>query len=118
MTDIDCYLLRFDPNIQARLAFIRQTAGNVFDGAEEKLYHGHPSLFQNGRDFMNYGAYQHHISICLGYEWVDLLKNLYPQYRYTKTTITFPHADPFPHDVVQTICDLLKQNLDFSKNQA
>ena len=111
MSDVDLYILRFDPEVQARLAFIRQTAGNVFDDAEERLYHGVPSLFHNGRDFMNYGAYQNHISIHVGYAWADFLRRQYPQFKYTKTTITFQHEELFPEDIVQVICGLLKPGL-------
>ena len=118
MSDVDLYIMRFPSEVQARLVSIRQTALNVFGDAEERLYHGVPSLFQNGHDFMNYGAYKNHISICVGYDWVDFLKSQYPQFNYTKSTITFQHDASFPDDIVQTICGLLKHSLAVSGKQA
>ena len=109
MSDVDRYIMRFCPEIQARLTAIRQTALKVFGDIEERLYHGVPSLFQNGRNFMNYAAYKDHISICVGYDWVDFLKKQYPQLKYTKATVTFQHSNPFPDEMVHAICALLRQ---------
>jgi uncharacterized protein YdhG (YjbR/CyaY superfamily) len=100
------------PETQERLAFIRQTSAHVFPGAEEKLYHALPSLAMGGHVFLFYGAYQAHISICVGYDWVDFLKRQYPQFSYTMATILFPHKDPLPQDVIRVIFDLIKQSLD------
>ena len=111
MSAIDAYISRFSPETQARLVCIRQTALRVFGDVDEKLCHALPAFFKNGRGILFYGAYQSHISICVGYDWVDFLKCQYPQFHYTKATITFPHEDPFPGDVVQVICSLLCQGL-------
>jgi len=111
MSDTDFYISRFGPEIQKRLLSIRQTAHNVFHDAEEKTCHSLPAFFANGRGIFFYGAYKNHISICVGYDWVDFLKCQYPQFQYTKATILFPHADPFPEDVVQVICELLNQGI-------
>ena len=106
---VDLYILRFIPEIQKRLTCIRQTARRVFGDVEEKTCHSLPAFFANGKGIMFYGAYKEHISICVGYDWVDFLKYQYPQFRYTKATIIFPHKDPFPEDIVLVICELLSQ---------
>jgi len=107
MEGVDFYIARFSPEVQKRLLTIRQTARAAFQNADEKLYYGLPAFFANGKLFMFYGAYKNHISICMGYDWVDFLKYQYPEFHYTKATITFAHADPFPEDIVQVICGLL-----------
>ena len=109
MHAVDAYFTRFFPPMQERLSIIRQTALKAFPGAEERLCHSLPAFAQNGQVFMFYGAYKHHISICVGYDWIDFLKEQYPMYGYTKATILFPHDNPFPNDMVQVICDLLRQ---------
>jgi len=109
MSVIDEYMLRFSPETQQRLALIRQIAWNVFQNVEERSCHNLPAIFANGRYIMFYGAYKNHISICVGYDWVDFLKCQYPGFQYTKATVIFPHAEPFPEDVVQVICELLNQ---------
>ena len=111
MLDVDLYIQRFGPEIQARLNFIRKTAQSTFRNAEERLCHSLPALSVDGRVFMFYGAYKDHISICVGYDWIDFLKSQYPQFSYTRATITFPHDALFPEDMIQVICALLNQNL-------
>lgn len=107
MSDVDSYIMRFIPETQRRLLTIRQTARAVFQGADEKLYHTLPAFSANGKVFMFYGAYKDHISICVGYDWVDFLKYQYPQLSYTKATIKFQHNEPFPDNIVEVICKLL-----------
>ena len=111
MSEVDSYILQFGPQVQSRLVFIRKTAWQSFGEAGERLYHKLPSLFQNGHSFLSYGAYKNHIAICVGYNLTHFLKSQYPQFKYTKSTITFPHSEPFPEEIVRTICHLLKQEL-------
>ena len=109
MSDVDLYIMKFGPEVQQRLMKIRRTALDVFTLMDEKLHHGLPAFSVNGKVIMFYGAYQNHISICVGNDWVDFLKCQYPQFLYTQFTITFQHKEPFPDDVVQVICQLLNQ---------
>ena len=109
MTAVDAYILRFHPEIQQRLHSIRQIARDVFGDAREGTRYSLPAFFANGRELLFYGAYKGHISICVGEDWVDFFKYQYPQFQYTKATVKFPHEEPFPDDVVQVICELLKQ---------
>ncbi len=108
MSDTDAYILRFSPKVQQRLLCIRQTALDVFGNVEEKVYYGCPTIYVNGNGIMFYGAYKDHVSICVGYDWIDFLKGQFPQFRYTRATIKFQHKDSFPQEVVQAICELLK----------
>ena len=107
MGDINSYIIQFDTEIQRRLMTIRSITLDVFQAAEEKLYHGIPTLFRERKDILNYGAYKDHITIYVGYELADLLKKRYPQYEYTKAAIKFPHCDPFPEELVVEICELV-----------
>ncbi len=109
MSAVDEYIARFSPEVRQRLLFIRQTVLNAFGEVEEKIYYGYPTVCVKGDTVLFYGAYKDHVSICVGYEWIDFLKGQFPQFGYTKATIKFPHEDPFPEDVIQTICALLKQ---------
>jgi len=107
MTDIDSYIQRFNIHVQKRLTRIRLTALDVFTNAEERLYHGLPAFSQQNKIILFYGAYKNHIAICVGNDWVDFLKQQYPQFHYTQYTITFQHGEPFPEGVIQIICELL-----------
>jgi Uncharacterized conserved protein len=111
MSSIDLYIAKFPAEIQQRLTAIRQTAFNIFSDIDEKLHYSLPAFSKNGKVFMFYAAYKDHISICVGEDWIDILKNIYPDFRYTQATITFAHDTPFPLDMVQTICELVNSTL-------
>ncbi len=44
MSDIDFYIMQFEPEVQRRLMEIRFTAFDTFKGAEERIYHGNSYL--------------------------------------------------------------------------
>jgi uncharacterized protein YdhG (YjbR/CyaY superfamily) len=95
--------MQFSPEVQRRLFYIRSIGFDVFHNAEERIYHRVPTLKFNGKDVLNYGAYKDHITLWLGYPMIDYLKNEYPQYNYTKTTIQFTHLDCFPNELIREI---------------
>lgn len=109
MSDVDFYIIQFEPEVQRRLMEIRFSVLNTFLTVDELIYHGVPTFTVNGKDIMNYGAYKDHITIYLGYDWVNFLKNHYPQYHYTKAAMQIPNKDPFPDELIKEICELLKQ---------
>ncbi len=111
MSAVDAYIARFNPEVQQRLRCIRQTARDVFGDVEEKIYYGYPTICVNGHEVMFYGAYKDHVSICVGYDWIDFLKVQFPQLDYTRATIKFPHSEPLPEDVVRVVCELLTNGL-------
>ena len=111
MSDVELYIARFSPEIQRRLNEIRGIGFEVFTGVEEKVYYGLPTFMIIGSKEckLHYGAYKDHISLIVGYAMKDFLVTVYPQYNYTRATITFPHKDDFPADIVREICVLLEQ---------
>jgi len=105
------YIMKYSPEVQQRLMKIRRTILDVFERVSERIYFGIPTLSIDGKDFLHYAAYKNYISLIVGYDWVDFLKNQFPQFRYTRATIQFQHKDPFPDEVVRVICELLKRSL-------
>ena len=110
MSDVDLYMMKLSPEALYRMTAIHRLARNVFRDAAERLYFGQPAFSAHGKVILFYGAYKDHVSICVGDGWVDFLKNQYPQFHYTRFTVTFPYDEPFPEDAVQVICELLRQN--------
>lgn len=108
MSEVESYIVRFDPQVQQRLLDIRSIVFEHLPHAEERIYYGIPTITTDGKDILFYVAYKNHISLIIGYDLTDFLKSHYPQYQYTRATIKFPHADAFPHDMVGEICMLLK----------
>jgi len=64
----------------------------------------------NGEDILNYGAYKDHITMYIGYDLTDFLRNQYPQHRYTKAAMQISNKDAFPYELIKEICELLMQN--------
>ena len=114
MSDVDFYIMKFEPEIQKRLMEIRFSALDIFQNVEEKIHFGCPAFTLNGAvmGIMYYGASKNHISINLGYDGVGFMKNRYPQYNYTKTAIQFPHKKPFPSELIDEICEWLWKRAD------
>ena len=106
MTDVDTYISQFDQKTQRRLSTIRQTALDIFKNAKEGIYHSVPTIWVNGKDTLNYGAYKDHITIWIGYELVPILKESYPHYQYKKASMKIQNSDPLPDELIQEICNL------------
>jgi len=100
--------MQFPDEIQTRLFAIRSIGFNVFPNANERIYHRVPTFATGGRDVINYAAYEDHITLWVGYEMVDFLKNAYPECKYTKVTIQFPHDEDFPVELVREICEMVE----------
>ena len=107
MSEVELYIMRFSPEVQRRLLDIRRIGFDVFSDAEEKIYHGVPRFMINGKDIMNYGAYKDHITLYVGYAMKDFLSGIYPQCRYTKSAIHFPHGEYLSGEMIREICELL-----------
>ena len=75
MSDIDAYIMRFSPEVQQRLLTIRRITFDVFGDIGERVYFGIPTVSMAGKDILHYAAYKHHISLIVGYDWADFLKN-------------------------------------------
>ena len=105
---VESYIAQFALDIQQRLYEIRTIGFDIFAVAEETIYHRVPTFMIDGRDVLSYGAYKDHITLYIGYDMADFLKNVYPQYRYTKSALQIPHGDGFPGRLIQEVCWLLR----------
>ena len=112
MANVDSYIMKFDPEVQRRLKIIRSAGLDIFQNAEEKIYHAVPTFIANGKDILNYGAYKNHITLYIGYELVHILKNKYPQYQYTKSAMKILNTDNFQDELIQEICVMLYHFMD------
>lgn len=94
---------------QGCLMSVLQLIQDEFPQAEQRIYHNIPTFFLGKTDIINIGAYKDHIGLHIGYALVDYMKEKYPTYRYTKSTIQLPYTEPFPYDLVQDICRQIKK---------
>jgi len=125
MSDIELYIMRFSPEVQRRLYAIRAIGLEIFPEATEKLDHAVPSFMIDGKGITDYAgrraggkgifyyaAYKDHISVSLvnshvAYLVIDIIKNSYPDYKYTKTAVKLSHDEELPLDFIREICKLL-----------
>jgi len=107
MSDVDNYIEKFEPEVQERLTKIRQAVSDVLGDVKERVYYGIPTVSLNGKDVMHYAGYKNHVSLIVGYDLADFLKSQYPQYKYTRATIIFPHKDPLPEEMVRTVLEMV-----------
>ena len=108
MSEVESYIIKFPHAIQTRLFAVRSIGFDIFLDAKERIYHRVPTFSTGGRDVINYAAYEDHITLWVGYEMVDFLENAYPEYKYTKVTIQFPHDEDFPVELVREICEMVE----------
>ena len=102
------YILAAPSDVQGHLMDMLNFVHNKLPHAEQRIYHGFPTFFVKKRDVINIGAYRDHFGVHVGYELVDYLKQKYPKYQYTKSTIQLPYTQPLPFDVLADICAQIK----------
>lgn len=102
------FILMAPPNVQSWLISIFQFIENEFPQAEQRLYHALPTFFLKEKDIINIGVYKDHISLYVGYDIVDYLKQVYPAHSYTKGTISFSYTEPFTLGILKDICSQIK----------
>ena len=107
VNDIDTYIANFDDETQRRLKVIRQTALSIFPHAKETIYHNLPTLWLNGKDILNYGAYKDHITLYIGYEATNIMRANHPQYQYKKASMMLSHSEPFPKELMIELCEII-----------
>ena len=102
------YILTAPPDMQGRLMDILTFVSVKLPDTERQLYHGIPTFFIEKRDVINIGAYKDHFGVHVGYGLVDYLRQKYPGYHYTKSTIQFPYTQATPFDILDDICSQIK----------
>ena len=107
ISDVELYISQFSPKVRQRLLAIRAIGFDVFGDADERIYHRVPTFSISGTDILNYGAYKDHITLWIGYNMVSFLKNIYPQFNYTKVAMKIFNDDDFPDELIREICELL-----------
>lgn len=111
MSDFYHFISQFGPNVQHRIMKIRFTALNVIPNISEKIHGNGPAFAIDDKDVMSYGVYKNYIVIQLAKDLVDYLKLHYPQFYYTKDAVQISNDEPFPDELIQQICELLKHDL-------
>lgn len=102
------YIQGFEPAIAKRLQELREFIFKTAPDAEETISYAIPAYKVNGKIFIYFSGYVHHIGMYPGrienYDFSDRVK----KYASGKSTLQFKHSEPLPFDIIE---ELLKYRL-------
>lgn len=104
---IDDYLATFPPEVQAKLATVREAIRRVAPRCQETVGYGIPAYTLDGRYVVYFAGWKRHISL---YPIPDtdaaLAQEMLP-YRAGRGTLRFPLTEPIPVGLVERVVALL-----------
>jgi uncharacterized protein YdhG (YjbR/CyaY superfamily) len=103
VTQVETYILQFEPLIQERLNAIRQLFFELLPDTEEFIRYNMPA-FKVGKHFLYFAAYKKHIGFYPIYN-LPLLEESLAAYKAknTKDTLHFVHHEPLPLNLIKQI---------------
>jgi uncharacterized protein YdhG (YjbR/CyaY superfamily) len=106
MNEVEKYISQFEPEIQARLGFMRKLFFEVLPNTEESIRYKMPA-FKVGNHYLYFAAYKKHIGFYPVYGLVEI-ENDIANYRAknTKDSLHFSHDKPLPIDLLKKIIKL------------
>lgn len=109
--NIDKYIARFSPEVQAILERIRSTVRDAAPGAQETISYGIPAFRLNGI-LVYFAAFKKHIGLFPPVRGDARLEKAIAAYAGEKGNLRFPLERPIPFGLIKRIVRLrVKQNL-------
>ena len=110
MKEVENYISQFEPEIQARLAELRQLFFNLSPNVEEQIRYNMPA-YKVGKKNLYFAAYKKHIGFYPVYGLAGLEEEL-ATYRAkgTKDTLHFLHNQPLPLGLITKIINMVFDN--------
>ena len=99
----------FPKETQEKLLALRSYLMNAVEGLEETKSYGIPTFKLNGKNFIHYAGYAHHIGLYPGAGPIKELKEVLQGYKFAKGSIQLPLKSELPFDLIQKIIDLKLQ---------
>ena len=110
--DVDDYIARFDPPIQAILKQIRATVRQAAPQATEVISYGMPALKLHGM-LIYFAAFQHHIGFYPPVRGDARLEQAASPFAGPKGNLKFPLNQPMPYALMGELTQLrVQQNLE------
>lgn len=100
---VDEYVASFPADIATRLNAIRAAILAEVPAPDEKVRYGIAAVMLGGRYALHFAGWKHHIGIYPVPALSEPLETEVAPYRSGKDSVTFPHADPLPVDLVSRI---------------
>lgn len=105
-TSIDEYIGLFPPEVQAILGKVRATIRKAAPVAEEKISYQIPAFAINGRVFIFFAAFKHHIGLYPPVRGDAKLQKDVALYAGEKGNLRFPLDEPIPYGLIGRIAKL------------
>lgn len=105
---VDEYIAGFPPDVAERLQRIREIiVAAVREGTgqepDEKMRYGIAAVMLGGRYALHYAGWKKHIGLYPVPPMPDGLEQDVAPHRAEKDSVTFPHAQPLPYDLVRRV---------------
>lgn len=107
---IDQYISRYPENVQTILQKIRTMIKDLYPEAGEKISYGIPTLTLNGKYFMYFAAFPHHISVYPIPPVPESFQKKIEPYIKGKGTLQFQLSEPIPYDLIKELATYAKKN--------
>lgn len=108
-TSIDEYVVLFPPEVQGILQKVRATIRKAAPAAEERISYQIPAFAINGRVFIFFAAFRHHIGLYPPVQGDARLQREVARYAGEKGNLRFPLDEPIPYSLIGRIAKLKLQ---------
>jgi len=103
MTEVEKYILQFEPNVQEKLNTLRQLFFEVLPDTEESIRYKMPA-FKVGKHHLYFAAYRKHIGLYPVYGLTEIEDKISEfRAKNTKDTLHFMLDRPLPIDLIKNI---------------
>jgi uncharacterized protein YdhG (YjbR/CyaY superfamily) len=99
-TNIDEYISKFDPDVQAKLLKMREVIKMAAPDAEEKISYQMPTFYLAG-NLVHFAAMKKHIGFYPTPSAIKAFENRLTDYKCSKGAIQFPFDQPIPYELVE-----------------
>lgn len=115
--DVDDYIARFDPPVQAILNRVRSTVRHAAPQASEVISYGMPALKMRGI-LIYFAAFKHHIGFYPPIRGDARLAHAASAYAGPKGNLKFPLNQPMPYALMAELTQLrVQQDMEKSRRQ-
>jgi len=116
--EIDNYISIFPAAIQEVLELIRETIRKAAPEAKEVISYSMPALKQN-RVLVYFAAYTNHIGFYPTASGIEMFKEEFSAYKWSKGAVQFPLDKPLPLDLITRIVEFrVKEDTESKKSKS
>ncbi len=101
--EVNDYIGRFPPKVQALLRTMRATIRRAAPQALERISYKVPAFTVEGRILVWYGAFTSHIGFYPGAAAIAAFKKELAIYKSARGSVQFPFSQPLPIDLITRI---------------